>query len=102
MHIAHAFGVACELKEQRRGDVVRQVADEPHAGREPGEVEVERVGLVHDDAFVFQARGEIAVELDHFDPACPFKQSPRKRPFARADLDDEVVLRRRERIDNLP
>ena len=58
------------------------------------------VGLVHDDAFVFQTRGEIAVELDHFDVACPFKQSPRKRPFAGTDLDDEVVLRRRERIDN--
>jgi len=94
VHVAHAVGVAREVKEQRRRDVVGQVAHEAHAARELAEVEVEGVGLMHHDAFVFQPSSEVAVELDDVKVGDALKKRARECAFAGADLDDEVAGRR--------
>ena len=70
MQVAHALREAREVKQQRRRDAVGQVADDPHAGREAGEVVFERIGAVHDQVRRRKLGGEpgsqIAVELNDF------------------------------------
>jgi len=48
MHVAYAFGVARQVEQQGRGNIVGQVADHPYpaaGGREPAEVEFQRIAL---------------------------------------------------------
>jgi hypothetical protein len=75
-HHVHVFDRCCvieQVKEQRRGNVVRQVAHDAQAatalGGERCEIEIERVGFVDGDARVAREllaqRGrEVAVDLD--------------------------------------
>ena len=48
--------VAREVKQQRRGDVVGQVADDAQAGAERGEIELERIAFVDRRALAAETR----------------------------------------------
>src|SRR4051812_4071711 len=100
MHVAHALGVAREVKEKRRGDVVRQVAHDAHAARKNGVVELERVGLV-DLELRGKARYQIAIDLDHFKAWRFLDKQAAEDAFAGPDLDDEIFRCRLNRIDDL-
>ena len=104
MHVAHALGVARDVEQQRRGDVVRQVAHQAQAGGKAREVELERVRAVHGQPEGRKARGErrgeIAVELDRFELARALDQRAGERALAGPDLHQEIVGRRRNRIDD--
>jgi hypothetical protein len=65
-----------QVKEQRRGDVVRQIADDPQRSpaplRERSEIEPQRIRLVQAEAplapqLPAQEGGEIAVDLDRIE-----------------------------------
>src|SRR4029079_16258084 len=50
--------------------------------------------------FFFEARREIAIDLDRGQVRDPREQRARQRALPRADLDDAIVARRRDRIDD--
>ena len=95
MHVAHALGVAGEVEEQRRGDVVRQVAHQAQAGGEAREVEFERVGAMHRQLERREARGErrreVAVELDRLELAGALEERRGERALAGPDLHQEII-----------
>src|SRR3954469_19892089 len=100
MHVAHALRVAREVKEKRRGNVVRQVAHDAHAARENRVVELERVGLV-DLEFGGKPRCEIAIDLDDFEVWRFLEKQAAEDAFAGPDLDDEIFRRWLNRVDDL-
>lgn len=86
------------MEQQRRGNIVGQVADDAQILAQDREVEAERVDIVKRETlgweFVDQARREIAVDLDDGKPAYPFEQGTRERAEAGPDLDYVVVALR--------
>src|SRR5258706_8842913 len=104
MHVAYARGIARGVKQERCRDVVRQVAHQAHAGRKTREVELERVGAMHRQLGWREARGkrrgEIAIDLDRLELARPLDE-PRGQPaLAGADLDQEIIRRWRDCVDD--
>jgi hypothetical protein len=104
VHVADRGGVLERVEQQRRGDVVGQVADQADrcAARERGDVDGERVGF--DDLELAdargrraQARGQVAVELDRGQRADAREQREGERAFARADLDEALARLRVDR-----
>ena len=93
-----------EVKEQRRADVVREVADDPQRGAERREVELERVGDVQRQLrgreIGGESRGEIAVDLDGVEMPGALDQRPRQRGETRTDLDQPVAGLRRDGVDD--
>ena len=74
VHVAQLRVVRREVEQQRRADVVRQVADDAQVAAERGEVELERVGLVQRQSCRRRERSrepgrEVAVDLDGGDVA---------------------------------
>ena len=47
MHVADPIGVRGQMKKQRGGNVVRQVAHQAHPGGKAAEVVFERIGAMH-------------------------------------------------------
>ncbi len=93
-----------DVEEQRRADVVRQVADDAQAGAERREVVLERIG--NDEAqrvrrkFTGKARREIAVDLDRRDVPGARDERAREGREPGADLDHVVSGLRRHRVDD--
>ena len=93
-----------QMKEDRRRDVVGQIADDakpPRAclpGRQGDEIDAQHVGLDHlEPGRAAQAGREVAVELDDDQGARAFEEGPRDRAQARSDLDDRLAGLRRHR-----
>ena len=94
--------IAREVEQQRRGDVVRQVADDAQPARKAREVELERV------AWHATVAREIAPQApppgrDRSRSTCRparFAEQPGEDALARADLDDGVVRRGCDRVDD--
>src|SRR4029077_1767533 len=80
------------------------VADQAHAGRKTREVELERVGAMQRQPGGREARGErcgeVAVDFDRLEFARALDERRGERTLARADLDQEILRRRRHRIDD--
>ncbi len=89
--------------QQRRRDVVRQVADDAHAGRQAREVEFERIGAMDGQRWelLLKARGEIAIDLDRLDHAGGGDERRGEHPFAGANLHEVIGLLRRDRVQDL-
>ncbi len=110
VHIADAADLVEQVEQQRRGDVVGQVADDaqPLARRREGtEVEAQRVRAVHvqlaeADAAILQRSDEVAVELDRVEPARRAQEVERDGAFARPDLHEAVRRPRRHGGDDAP
>ena len=94
-----------DVKQQRRGDVVRQVADDAQAAAahacQRREIELQRVGLVQLERLRraparAQLRGEIAVDLDGVERARLADQPLGQRAAAGTDLDQRLVGLRRD------
>lgn len=100
VHVLDLAGKAEQMEDQRRRDVVGQVADNAQQaviGAQAGEVELERVGLM-DLKAVFvteelgaQHRDQIPVEFDRLQSACFFQQLFGERAKAGADLHQMLV-----------
>ncbi len=103
--VDHAIGELHEPEQQRRRDVVRQVADDAQRSRgERRPVELQCVGfdqgqLVRRELLA-QPGGEIAIDLDGGDVARAPDEFARQRGLPGADLDDRLVLARLDRIDD--
>ena len=69
--------------------------------RQGGDVDRQHVGLDHVERRVAaQARGEIAIELDHRQPLAAFEQRQRQRAASGTDLDQRVARLRIDRGDD--
>ncbi|CFE03908.1 Uncharacterised protein [Bordetella pertussis] len=97
MLVAHLFGGAHQVKQQRAGNVVRQIAHHPQPLAELREIDRQGVGLDHGQPFggvlPAQARGQIAVDLDRGQVIDAIEQGAGQRRQARTDLDHAVVAR---------
>ena len=95
MQVAHTLGVACDVEQQRCGDVVRQVADQAHARGEAREIELERVSAVHRQLegreTRRQRRRQVAVELDGLELAGALDERRGERAFAGANFHQHVA-----------
>src|SRR5690606_24500039 len=96
------------VEQDRRGQVVGQVADQAHwrAGGQRGEVDVEHVGVYEAEVAVGagrlgQRREQVAVELDRGQRTVAAQQRKGHRPLAGADLDDAVSRPRVDGEDDL-
>ena len=71
-----------------------------------GEVDVEHVGLVHDElagalrARSRSSRDQVAVDLDDLEPLAALEEGQGERPAPRADLDDAFAGLRVDRRDD--
>ncbi|MNP06943.1 hypothetical protein D3C76_989480 [compost metagenome] len=91
-----------QVEDQRRGDVVGQVAHHPQllaGGGEGGEVEFQRVALVQGEVRLeaeapLELRDQVEVELDHVEPGAAVHQSFGQRALARADLHQMLAFAR--------
>src|SRR6476469_8134216 len=94
------------MKQQRRADVVRQVADDAQPRSERREVESECIGDVQLETVGLktfpQPRREIAVDLDRRDAAGARDERVGQRGESRAYLDDVVAGLRIDRLDDSP
>ena len=108
MHVGDGGARFEQVKEQRRRDVVRQVAADAKrrsAAVQGGEVDVEHVGLV-DDEFAGPCRalpqqpGEVAVDLDDLEALAALEEGQGQRAAPRADLDDAFAGLRVDRRDD--
>ena len=104
MHVDDRLGVLEHMEQDRRGNVVGQVADQPDpalAGQ-LAEIDLEHV-LVHDGQFADAVRGlgerrdEIAVELDDGQRAVLPEQRKGDRALARSDFNQVVARLRVDR-----
>jgi hypothetical protein len=95
VHVADDRGMVERVEQDRRGDVVRQVADQTDrcAFRQCGEIHHQHVGF--DDAkhavlrrFGVQARNQVAVDLDRGERPDAIEQRPGQRALPGSDLDD--------------
>jgi hypothetical protein len=98
MHVADARRLRQQVKQQRRGDVVGQVADHPQglAMRQPAEIRFQCIGIdnlkITDIAAAFLQRfDQVTVKLDHLQPACGLQQGQGDGALARADLHQPVA-----------
>ena len=95
-----------QVEQDRRRDVVGQVADDPEPAarcgvRKRSEVDLEHVGLDHrEPGRLAQSRGEVAVQLDHGERACSLQQRRGERAAPRPDLDQRLPGTRIDRSDD--
>jgi len=91
-------------EEQRRADVVRQIADDAQRRPQHGIVEFERIRDMEREAlrreFRREPRGEVAVDLDRMDAAGAFDERPGQRAESGADLDEIVAAPRVDGVDD--
>src|SRR5690606_19831169 len=107
-HVADAPALFEQVEDQRRGNVVGQVADDAHlAGRavDGGEVELEDVGLVQHEAAVAgeahaQGGREIAVQFDGGEAGVGAQQRPGEGALAGADFHQAFAAARRDGADD--
>lgn len=97
-HEVKILAAACEgggMKQERRGHVVRQVADHPQGRGKRGEVEAQGVSLVHGQPLpgmtLPESPAQISVDLDHVQVSEPREQGEGQRTEAGSDLDDVIV-----------
>ena len=102
MLVDDAVRSAHEREEERRGDVVGQVADDAQAAalKDGRPVEFQGVGLDERELLggelLAQKLGEVAVDLDGGFVACAGDDFARERGLARADFNESVA---RLRVD---
>jgi len=104
VHVGDGVELRDEAEQQRRRDVVGQVADEAQpcaCAAQRAEVELERVGEVHAQvaeppATLLQPRHHVGIDLDDVDRAGGCQQRSRDCTAARADLHEAVAGRRRD------
>ena len=89
-----------EVEQQRRGDVVGQVADDAGALWQRTEIEFERVRDMHLDSLGREPRREVAVDLDRLHVRRALEQRARQHALPRPDLHDGVLRRGRDRLDD--
>ncbi len=110
-HHVQILDDGCELeqmKQQRRRDVVGQVADDAQRarpGRESAEVELQRIGFVDDQPLgmrhAARQRGrELAIDLDDVQALEPLAERNRQRAGAAADFDHRVARQRSNNVDD--
>ncbi len=104
VQVAQQRIVRRQMEQQRRADVVRQVADDAQFGAQLRKVELERVGLVQRELRRrerrAQARREVAVDLDGRDVPGARDEAAGQRREARPDLDQVVAGLRCDRVDD--
>ena len=109
VHVLDALGVGGEVEQQRRGDVVRQVADDAQRGGQRREIEFQRVSGM-DDQFrsriilrvvMLQPRDDVAVDFHHMQMIQSLQQRTGQRAQAGADLDHIVGWFRANRADDI-
>ena len=104
MQVAQQRVVRGQVEQQRRADVVRQVADDAQFGAELRVVELQRVGLVERELFGrerrAQPRREVAVDLDGRDVSGARDEAGGQRREAGADLDQVVAGLRVDGVDD--
>src|SRR5690606_31824854 len=94
MHVADQVGMIEQVENQRGGDVVGQVAHDAQAVcvfTEPGEVELERIPLIHVEVrqaaeLALQDRYQVEVELNDIQPCAAVQQALGQGTLARADF----------------
>ena len=101
MLVAHPRRHRQQVEQDRRGDVVGQVADHPQRRAcgvgQRGEVDLQHVGLDYLHPFALApARGQVAVELDHRQRAAALEQRLGQRAQAGPDLDQRLAGPRRD------
>ena len=100
------------MKNQRRGDVVRQVADDTQRARrsiERGEVKLQRVALVqvevaHAGKLLIQDRDQVFVQLDNVQLPAAAQNALGQCALARTNLQQAVarlgIDRAQDAVDN--
>ena len=93
VHVAHPLGVAREVEQQRRRDVVRQVADHAHAGGQRAKSNSSASACVHRqprrESRASRAARSRSISIDLQLLARARKQRRGERAVARADLDQD-------------
>jgi hypothetical protein len=83
------------MKQQRRADVVGQIADNAQPRAQRRKIEAQRIGDMESQAIGCEFRGEarrqIPIDLDHCEAPGALEQRPRQRAKARADLYQVVA-----------
>ncbi|MCK1786564.1 hypothetical protein L9Z73_20090 [Pseudomonas sp. TNT11] len=98
VHVADDPGVVQQVEDQRRGDVVWQVAHDPQAvgrGIEAGEVELQRIALVQDEVglaakLLVEDRDQVFIEFNHVQLSAAGQQALGQCALARADFQQTV------------
>ncbi|MCY1367601.1 hypothetical protein D9M69_545440 [compost metagenome] len=98
VHIANQVRVVQQVKNQRRGDVVRQVADHAQAARhgiEAVEVELQRIALMQVEValagkLLVENRDQVLVQLHHVELRAAAEQALGQCALARADFQQAV------------
>ena len=105
VHVAHAVGEAGKMEQQRRGNVVRQVADHAQRGAECGEIKLQRVAFVDGELFgrvvLLEVGDEVAVDLDDVEMTETLDEGLRHRAEAGADLDHGLALLRADGLNDI-
>jgi hypothetical protein len=106
-HVLDAGSLVEQVKQQGRGDVVGQIANQtqfPACRCKRAEVESQGIGFVHDQfpcwKIATQVCGQIAVQFDHMQRRAALEQRPGERPRTGADLDQGFARLRIERIED--
>ena len=95
-----------EVEQDRRRDVVGQVADDAklstrRRGGQGREIDVEHVGLDHlETRRAAQPHGQVAIELDDGERLAALEQRTGQRAAARPDLDEGLSRPRVDRVDD--
>ena len=104
VQVAQQRVVRGQMEQQRRADVVGQVADDAQVGAKLRIVEFERVGLVERELLGrerrAQPRREVAVDLDGRDVSGALDEAAGQRREAGPDLDQVVAGLRIDRVDD--
>ncbi|MCY1447661.1 hypothetical protein D9M71_642910 [compost metagenome] len=99
MHVADQLGIGQQVEDQRRGDVVRQVADHAQAVRrrtQAGEVELQRIALVQAEVvavseLLVEDRDQVLVQLDHVQLCAARQQAGSQGALTRADFQHALA-----------
>ncbi len=98
VHVADDADVFGEMEEQRRRDVVGQVADQAQIAADAGEVESQGITFVDGHAcrrvLLVQAGDQVAVDFDDVQMIEARQQRLGNCPEAGADFDDRVAALR--------
>ncbi|MCY1514918.1 hypothetical protein D9M68_494840 [compost metagenome] len=102
VHVADQVGVIEQVEDQRRGDVVGQVADHPQAvrlGAQLGEVELHRIALVQGELRIeaeleLEQRNQVLVQLDHVEMRAATGQALGEGALAGADFHQAFACTR--------
>src|SRR5574340_1290083 len=93
-----------QMEQQRRGNVVGQVADDAQVVTQAAEIELQGIAAVHAEALggpaSLQARDDVAVELDGMQVRQALEQRASQRTEAGADLDDGFPRLRMDGVDD--